>query len=181
MDEPAATPTVRRLVGVYDADHTIRGELAYWIGARLGRAHCSLCDITHGLLRERSESRDSLAAGLARRLVVRERGRGDDARYAAANLNRCELLEAGRYPRARADLARLSDEENLRLSGLLWPEARRRWAETAYVAVERSGRGQKILFACDPFFRGYYEGSVRLLLNAIILGPGLGADAPIPW
>lgn len=46
-----AAPTVRRLVGVYDADHTVRGELAYWVGARLGRAHCSLCDITHGLVR----------------------------------------------------------------------------------------------------------------------------------
>ena len=44
-----------RLVGVYDADSTLRGELAYWVGARLGRRHCSLCDITHGLVRERSE------------------------------------------------------------------------------------------------------------------------------
>ena len=77
--------------------------------------------------------------------------------------------------------ARLGGEASLRLSGLLWPEARRRWADTAYVTVERSGRGQKIFFACDPFFRGYYEGSGRLLLNAIILGSGLGAEAPIPW
>ena len=46
---------VVRLVGVYDADGTLRGELAYWVGARLGRAHCSLCDITHGLARERAE------------------------------------------------------------------------------------------------------------------------------
>ena len=44
-----------RLVGVYDADGTLRGELAYWVGARLGRTHCALCDITHGLARERSE------------------------------------------------------------------------------------------------------------------------------
>jgi hypothetical protein len=44
-----------RLVGVYDADHTLRGELAYFVGARLGRAHCSLCDITHGLLREKDD------------------------------------------------------------------------------------------------------------------------------
>jgi hypothetical protein len=43
------------LVGVYDADHTIRGEVAYWIGARLGRRHCSLCDITHGSVRVRPE------------------------------------------------------------------------------------------------------------------------------
>jgi hypothetical protein len=44
-----------RLVGVYDADHTIRGEVAYWIGARLGRRHCSLCDITHGSVRTKPE------------------------------------------------------------------------------------------------------------------------------
>ncbi|MFZ4719348.1 MAG: hypothetical protein ACOYMR_07970 [Ilumatobacteraceae bacterium] len=47
--------SVVRLVGVYDADHTLRGELSYWIGARLGRAHCSLCDITHGLFRQRAD------------------------------------------------------------------------------------------------------------------------------
>lgn len=45
---------VRRLVGVYDADGTVWGELSYVVGARLGRAHCSLCDITHGALRERA-------------------------------------------------------------------------------------------------------------------------------
>lgn len=44
-----------RLVGVYDADGTLRGELSYWIGARLGRRHCSLCDITHGSVRRRPE------------------------------------------------------------------------------------------------------------------------------
>ncbi len=44
-----------RLVGVYDADSTLRGEVGYWIGARLGRRHCSLCDITHGSVRRRPE------------------------------------------------------------------------------------------------------------------------------
>ena len=44
-----------RLHGVYDADGTIRGEVAYWIGARLGRRHCSLCEITHGALRKKAE------------------------------------------------------------------------------------------------------------------------------
>ncbi|MBM3675565.1 MAG: hypothetical protein FJW88_11600 [Actinobacteria bacterium] len=51
------TTRIRRLVGVYDADGTLRGELAYWVGARLGRAHCALCDVTHGLLRERRDWR----------------------------------------------------------------------------------------------------------------------------
>lgn len=52
-----------RLVGVYDADGTMRGELAYWVGARLGRRHCSLCEITHGSVRQRPEWK-SCRAGL---------------------------------------------------------------------------------------------------------------------
>jgi hypothetical protein len=51
-------PQISRLVGVYDAEGTLRGELTYFVGARLGRAHCALCDITHGLLRERTEWRE---------------------------------------------------------------------------------------------------------------------------
>jgi hypothetical protein len=53
--DAASTQQVVRLVGVYDADGTLRGELAYWIGARLGRRHCSLCEITHGSVRPRPE------------------------------------------------------------------------------------------------------------------------------
>ncbi|MHC4079698.1 MAG: M14 family metallopeptidase [Planctomycetota bacterium] len=77
--------------------------------------------------------------------------------------------------------ARLATREQVRLSGLVWPEARERWADTAYATVERLGNGQVILFANDPFFRAYYEGSARMLLNAVMLGPGMGADQPLPW
>lgn len=38
----------RRLVGVYDADGGLLGELAYLTGRILGIAHCALCEITHG-------------------------------------------------------------------------------------------------------------------------------------
>jgi len=55
MNDEPARPRIRRLVGVYNAEGTVRGELAYWVGARLGRAHCALCDITHGRVRERSD------------------------------------------------------------------------------------------------------------------------------
>jgi hypothetical protein len=57
MSSSDAAPAQRivRLVGVYDADSTLRGELAYWVGARLGRRHCSLCEITHGSIRQRPE------------------------------------------------------------------------------------------------------------------------------
>lgn len=54
-DPTAATTRITRLIGVYDAESTLRGELAYWIGARLGRRHCSLCEITHGRVRTRAE------------------------------------------------------------------------------------------------------------------------------
>ena len=67
MSVPDAIPAERlvRLVGVYDADGTPWGEVAYWVGARLGRRHCSLCEITHGSIRQRPEwvaCRDRLPA-----------------------------------------------------------------------------------------------------------------------
>jgi hypothetical protein len=43
------------VVGVYNADSTFVGEVSYWIGARFGVAHCSLCDVTHGLFTERAD------------------------------------------------------------------------------------------------------------------------------
>ena len=48
------TSTTPRLVGIYDADATLWGELSYWVGARLGRRHCSLCDVTHGLFTKKA-------------------------------------------------------------------------------------------------------------------------------
>jgi hypothetical protein len=59
----APAQRIVRLIGVYDADSTLRGEFAYWIGARLGRRHCSLCDITHGSVRQRPEWK-AFVAGL---------------------------------------------------------------------------------------------------------------------
>jgi hypothetical protein len=50
MPEP-----VVEVVGVYAADGGLVGELTYVIGHLLGRAECSLCDVTHGSLRRRPE------------------------------------------------------------------------------------------------------------------------------
>ncbi len=77
--------------------------------------------------------------------------------------------------------ARLADRNHLRLSGLLWPEARDRWANTAFATQERLGKGQVILFADEPYFRAYFHGSGKLLINAILLGPGFGAEATLPY
>jgi hypothetical protein len=77
--------------------------------------------------------------------------------------------------------ARLAPAGDLRLAGLLWPEARKRWADTVYAARESSGKGQVILFATLPDFRGYFYGAERMLLNALLLGPGLGTAGTIEW
>ena len=49
------TSNVTEFIGVYDADSTLIGEVSYWIGARLGVTHCSLCELTHGLFTQKSE------------------------------------------------------------------------------------------------------------------------------
>ena len=36
---------------MYDADGGLVGELRYVVGRAAGRAHCDLCDITHGAVR----------------------------------------------------------------------------------------------------------------------------------
>ena len=46
---------ITELIGVYDADSTLFGEISYWVGARLGVTHCSLCELTHGLFTKKSE------------------------------------------------------------------------------------------------------------------------------
>ena len=76
---------------------------------------------------------------------------------------------------------RLADEQNIRLGGLLWPEAKSRIAESAWVTQERHGKGQVILFATEPHFRGYFKASERVLLNAIYLGPGMGTSPSVNW
>lgn len=55
MEPGDQATTVIRVVGVYHADGSVLGELRYWVGARLGSAHCSLCDITHGTFRAKPE------------------------------------------------------------------------------------------------------------------------------
>jgi len=80
-----------------------------------------------------------------------------------------------------ATVVRLAEKDKLRLSGLLWPEAKQRLADTAYATVESIGQGQLILFATDLTYRVWLPAVQRLLLNAILLGPGMGTSQPLPW
>ncbi len=67
----------------------------------------------------------------------------------------------------------------LRMGGLLWPEAQERLANTAWVTRESRGRGQIVLFSNPPVFRGATLGMQRVMGNAVIFGPGLGASPSI--
>ncbi|MEZ5977239.1 MAG: M14 family zinc carboxypeptidase [Planctomycetota bacterium] len=75
---------------------------------------------------------------------------------------------------------RFADGGELRLSGLLWPEARERIRLSAYCTVDRVGAGQVVCFADDPVFRGYFLGTARLFSNAVVYGPGMGTSVPVP-
>ena len=54
---------ISELVGVYDADGGLLGEVAYLWGTLRGTRHCGLCDITHSSLRRKAEW-DRMAASL---------------------------------------------------------------------------------------------------------------------
>ena len=43
----------QKLIGIYNAKGSIIGELQYFFGKIIGKAHCALCDITHGKLKEK--------------------------------------------------------------------------------------------------------------------------------
>lgn len=63
MDSTGSPRTITSIIGVYNADGTLRGELTYLVGHYRGTAHCALCDITHGRVRAKSawkECRDAL-------------------------------------------------------------------------------------------------------------------------
>ena len=67
----------------------------------------------------------------------------------------------------------------IRMSGLVWPEAAQRIANSAYLTRERVGKGQIILFSGQPNFRGSTLGTNRFWLNAVVYGAGLGTSANV--
>ncbi|MGK7311493.1 MAG: M14 family zinc carboxypeptidase [Candidatus Longimicrobiales bacterium M2_2A_002] len=67
-------------------------------------------------------------------------------------------------------VVRYVDEDRLRLSGFLWPEAPARIAGTPYLWTEEVGSGRVIGFTGDPNFRAMWRGLVPLFANAVFLG-----------
>ena len=71
-----------RLIGVYDVDGSVLGELRYALRKVTGRGHCSLCDLTHRGVRRRRDW-DQLCEGLDVPVDLVHRDERDDATLAA--------------------------------------------------------------------------------------------------
>ena len=85
--------TVTRLIGVYDADGSLLGELRYALRKVAGRGHCSLCDLTHHGVRRRPEWAD-VEARLGAPVTLLHRDERDDAVRAATRIATRDQLPA---------------------------------------------------------------------------------------
>lgn len=123
---------VARLVGVYDADGGLRGEIAYLAGKLAGR-HCTLCDITHSPVRRRREW-DSYTASLPVPFdVVHRNERSAAVERITQGREACVVAECSDgsvvFLLDNAALARANDVEGLASAvvsamdqgGLTWP------------------------------------------------------------
>jgi hypothetical protein len=126
--------TIVSLIGVYDADGGLRGELAYLAGKARGH-HCSLCDITHSPVRRRTAWVDYVESLPVPFAVVHRNERTPDVTAATAGREPCVVAECddGRLVMLLSDeqiqqsgdvagLAR-SIEQAAKQAGLMWPLA----------------------------------------------------------
>ena len=79
-------------IGIYDADATLWGEVSYWVGARLGRRHCALCDITHGLFTRRRDWVECSATLPAPFVAFHRNDAPDDVQRGAAGRFPCVMV-----------------------------------------------------------------------------------------
>ena len=70
-----------------------------------------------------------------------------------------------------ANVAVYAPEKDLLQSGFILEASRRQLPGAAYLMEQRHGRGRVIAFAEDPAYRGFTEGSMLLLADAVFLGP----------
>ncbi len=102
---------VDRILGVYNADGGIVGELRYIVGHVLGTASCALCDITHSPIRRKREW-DALVAELGVPVDLRHLNELDDREAAAvAGTAPIVLVERDGQLEPLFDAARLDEFE----------------------------------------------------------------------
>lgn len=111
---------ITRVIGVYDAEGTLRGEIAYLLRRTFAGQHCALCDITHGPVRMRSSwercasdfaSRHGVTVFLAH-LDDAPRSVLDDANFQAPSVYLERLDGAVELLMSAADLAACESSPN---------------------------------------------------------------------
>ena len=86
-----------RIIGVYNADGGLRGELAYVFGHMVGAAECALCDITHSPVRKKKAWKEMEArlADEGHDIVLRHRNDTTEAEHqASSGREPCVLIES---------------------------------------------------------------------------------------
>jgi hypothetical protein len=87
------------LIGVYNADGGLRGELSYVFGHLIGIRSCSLCDISHSPIKKKSSFKDLEQHLLAEHAIlvkmVHLNERNERETKASEGREPCMLLE---YP-----------------------------------------------------------------------------------
>ncbi|MGI9139754.1 MAG: M14 family zinc carboxypeptidase [Gemmatimonadaceae bacterium] len=90
---------------------------------------------------------------------------------------RITVLMAGssffKLSRRGANIAVFPAQGNFHRAGFVWPDnTERLLRNTAYVIEEPIGGGHLVAFAGEPWFRGWWRALDKLVMNAIVLGPG---------
>lgn len=105
-----------RLIGVYNADGGIIGELKYVFGHLIGTAECELCDITHSPVRRKPQF-DAMAKALKAEygvdfLLRHLNERTPEQKQASEGRAPCVLAE---YPDGKIGM--LLDKNDLKAAG----------------------------------------------------------------
>jgi hypothetical protein len=86
-----------KVIGVYNANGGLAGELSYFFGHLIGRAECKLCDITHSPFAKKAEWKameKRLHDELGVEFVLVHRNERTDAQLAASDGREpCILIE----------------------------------------------------------------------------------------
>lgn len=116
-------------------------------------------DVPGAILRASLDTNTWLATGYGGELPV------------LVNSERIYLAPKGPASSGKRVVARYAPKDRLRISGHIWPETLERLPEAVFAYEERIGQGRVIAFAEDLNFRGFWRGSDRLFLNAVVMGP----------
>ena len=69
------------------------------------------------------------------------------------------------------NVALYAPEDELVLSGFVWPDSAATFAGNAYLMHQPHGSGHVVAFSEEPNFRAYTDGLNLLFLNAVFFGP----------